>query len=401
MWRIGIRLALVIGVLLVVVAAWVCLQPGATRYAELCRRAVEGRQWRELASQSQSWSEAEPANAQAWLYRAEAAQHQQDFAAVSRFLANVPPESEFGIRAWETRIELQFGPLNQPLAAVESCQRLLKSDPNSKVAHQRLIYFFAMTLQRRKLIEQVREAVARRCEPREAYTYLFFADSLRLSNAGSQNALWVESDPGSELFAVAQAIAIGEALEGQTPRDDPEVLAKIRESIERRDRTFQELLQKYPHNLELLAFFLRQAVEQGDANRVADLLAEAPAEAEFDNRLWRYRGWLLQHHDHLMEAEAAYQQALKLHPLDWGTRHLLAGLMRRKGELAEAGRLERLVMLANPLRVQLQKQETVRWIPTQILKDLADYAAGCQDQLIAESLHAQMQRFDRPKDPRK
>lgn len=401
MWRIGIRLALVAGVLLAVVVAWLCWEPRSTRYAELCRRAIEGRQWRELAGQSQSWTEAEPANAQAWLYRAEAAQHQQDLASVCRFLANVPPESEFGIHAWETRIELQFGPLNQPLAAAESCQRLLKSDPNSKVAHQRLIYFYAMTLQRRKLIEQVRDAVARSCEPREAYTYLFFADSLRLSNAGSQNLLWLESDPGSELFAVAQAIAIGEALEGQTPRDDPDVLAKIKESVDRRDRTLLELLQKYPHNLELLAFFLRQAVEQGDANRVADLLAEAPAEAEFDNRFWRYRGWLLQHHDDLVEAEAAYTQALKLHPLDWGTRHLLAGLMRRKGDLAEAGRHEQLVMLANPLRVQLQKQETVRWIPTQILKDLSAYAAGCQDRLIAESLNAQMQRFDRTKDPRK
>ncbi len=397
MRHIGVRFALVFGLLLVAVAVWVCREPGAARYAESCRRAVEDRQWRELASQSQSWSKAEPTNAQAWLYRGEAARQQQDFVAASQFLAKVPSESEFGIPALETRIELQFGPLNQPRAAVESCQRLLHADPNSKLAHQRLIYFFAFTLQRRKLIDQVRDAVARRCEPREAYTYLFFADSLRLSNAGSQNARWLQSDPASELFSVAMAVHIAEALEGQTPRDDPEVLAKVKESIERRNRTLQELLQKYPHNLELLANFLRQAVEQGDANRVTDLLTKAPTEAESDNRFWRYRGWLLQSHDDLVEAEAAYQQALKLHPLDWGTRHLLAGLMRRKGNLAEAGRLERLVMQANPLRVLLQQQETVRWIPTPILKDLAAYAAECQDHLIAESLHAQLQRFDRTK----
>lgn len=399
MRSIGIRIGLMIGAFLTAVAVWVLWQPGTANYAERCRHATLHGQWTELANQSKAWSEANPTDGQAWLYRAEAAQQQQDFAAANQFLSHVPPDSQFGRRALEARIELQFGPLNQPLAAVEACQALLLSDPNSKLAHQRLIFYFAFTLQRQKLIEQVRDAIARSCEPREAYTYLFFADSLLLSNAGSQNARWLQSDPFSELFSVAQAVQIAETLQGQIPRDDPEVLAKVKESIERRDRTLEELLQKYPSNLELLAYFLRQAVEQGDVNRVTDLLTRAPDSAELDNRFWRYRGWLMQSHDDLAEAEAAYQQALKRHPMDWGTRHLLAGLMRRKGDLAEAGRLEQLVILANRLRRLLQQQDTVRSVSPQTLKDLADYAAECGDQLVADSLHAQLKRFDKTKGP--
>lgn len=393
MQRIRFRIVVVIGVLLAVAA--VVWQFRGANYAELCHQAVEQRQWKQLSRLSQAWSDAEPDDAESWMYRAEAARQQGDLVSTNDFLGKVPPTSPFGVRALEARIELQFGPLNQPLAAVESCQALLQCDPASKVAHQRLIFFFAFTLQRQKLIEEIREAVTLRCEPREAYGYLFMADSLVLSNAGSQNARWLESDPTSELFAIAQAVHIAETLEGQIPRDDPEILSTMKEAIERRDRTLQDLLQKYPHNLELLAFFLRQAVERGDVARVNELLFQSPAEAEFDNRFWRYRGWLLQSDNDFSEAESAYRQALKRHPLDWTTRHLLAGLMRRKGDLAEAGRLEQLVLRANQLRRQFQQQETMRKIPPPVLKELAEYAAQCQDPLVAESLRSQMNRFGR------
>ena len=391
MRRIGVRFAIVVCLGLAAAGAW--WQFGDAHYAEQCRQALKDRQWKELSRLSQSWSEADPKNAESWLLRAEAANQQRNFVAADGFLAKVPPTSEFGVRALVTRIELQFGPLNQPLAAVESCLSLLKCDPTSKVAHQRLIFFYAFTLQRRKLIEEARVAIARECEPREAYGYLFLADSLPLSNADSQNAHWLEPDLTNELFAVAQAVHIAETLEGQIPRDDPVLLENVKKGIERRDRTLQELLQKYPHNLELLAFHLRQSVERGDVNRVQELLLQSPAEAEFDNRFWRHRGWLLQNENELIEAEAAYRQALKLHPLDWSTRHLLAGLMRRKGELVEAERLDQIVLHANQLRRHFVEQPTMRAIPPRLLKELAEYAAECDDSLIAETLRAQMSRF--------
>ena len=261
------------------------------------------------------------------------------------------------------------------------------------MAHQRLIFFYAFTLQRRKLIEEARVAIAGECEPREAYGYLFLADSLLLSNADAQNARWLEPDPTNELFAAAQAVHIAESLEGQIPRDDPVFLAKIKEGLEQRDEALRRLLEKYPHNLELLAFLLRQSVERGDVARVQELLLQSPAEAEFDNRFWRYRGWLLECDNELTESEAAYHQALKLHPLDWSTRHLLAGLMRRKGKLVQAERLDQIVLHANQLRRQFVEQPTMRAIPPRLLKELADYAAECDDSLIAETLHAQLSRF--------
>lgn len=391
MRRIGFRFAIGVSIGLVVAVVW--WFSGDVRYAEQCHQALNNRQWKELSRLSQLWSEATPKNAEPWILRAEAARQQGDFVSADEFLAKAPPTGEFGIRALEARLELQFGPLNQPLAAVDSCLNLLKYDPNSKVAHQRLIFFYAFTLQRQKLIDEARIAIARGCEPREAYGYLFLADSLLLSNADAQNARWLQSDPTNELFVVAQAVHIAESLEGQIPRDDPDLIATVKEGLERRDRTFRELLQKYPHNLELLAFHLRQAVERGDAARVHELLLQSPPEAEFDNRFWRYRGWLLQNDDDLPEAESAYRQALKLHPLDWNTRHLLAGLLRRKGEFAETERLDQLVLRANQLRLAFFQQPTMRTIPPRLLKELADYAVECDDSLVAESLRAQMSRF--------
>lgn len=402
MRRIGLRFAVFVCIgLAVSVVWWLFSDAHDAHYAEQCRQALKDRQWKELARLSQSWSEADPQNASAWLHRAEAAQQQRDFVSADRFLAKVPPTGELGVRALESRIELQFGPLNQPLAAAESCLSLLQCDPASQVAHQRLIFFYAFTLQRRKLIEEVRVAVARECEPREAYGYLFLADSLLLSNADSQNARWLESDPTNELFEVAQAIHIAETLEGQIPRDNPEFLATIKEGIERRDRTLLELLQKYPHNLELLAYHLRQSVDQGNVARVHELLLQSPPEAEFDHRFWRFRGWLLQSDDDLSEAEIAYRQALKLHPLDWSSRHLLAALMRRKGNLVEAERHDQLVLQANQLRRQIVQQPTMRALPPRLLSDLADYAEECEDFQIAESLRTQLQRFGGANGPRR
>lgn len=399
MRQVGIRIALVSGLLLAVAGVWLWYATTGYRYSAACRDAFRRSAWKELAASSQAWSEAEPGNSDAWWYRAEAAQREEDVAAACQFLEHVSPDAANGRRALELRIDFLLGPLNRPQAAADACQTLLQHVPDSRLAHQRLIFYYAFTLQRRKLTDQIRDAVTHTCEPKEAYAYLFLADSLRLSNGGSQNARWLESDPDSELFAVAQAVHIAETLEGSIPRDDPEVLAKVKEAFERRDRTLNELLVKYPKNLELLAYFLRRALEQGDVNRVKELLTKAPQTAEEDNRFWRYRGWLLQSYDELQQAEVAYQKALKLHPMDWGTRHLLAGLMRRKGDLAESARLEKLVIRAGELRRDIQEQQSVRAITPQSLRALANYAADCGDTLIADSLRAQLKHFGQSRGP--
>ncbi len=400
MRQVRMRIALVSGLLLSAVAVWFWLSASRTNYASACREALKRRNWQQLAELSQAWSESEPTNVTAWLHRAEAAQNQDDFANACRFLERIPPDTETGQRALESRIELQFRLLNRPQDAAESCRLLLQHDPNSSLAQQRLIFYYAFTLQRRQLIDQIHDAVARQNEPREAYTYLFFADSLRLSNAGNQIALWLQGDPESELLTVAQALHIAESLEGSIPRDDPDYLATIKEAMIRRDRTLNALLTKYPHNLELLAYFMRRAVEEGDVDRVKELLLQAPAEAEYDNRCWRYRGWVFQSFDKLDEAEAAYRQALKLHSLDWGTRPYLAGLLRRQGKLAEAGRMEELVKQSGRLRRAMLEQQSVASTAPDVLRDLVEYAAACQDHLIADSLKSQMERYNASRGPR-
>jgi tetratricopeptide (TPR) repeat protein len=383
-------------VLILVAAAFLVFgRRHQTDYASACRQAFEGARWQELAELSQAWSTAEPARAEAWMYRAEAAQRNGNLAAAVEALKRVPltdPEAE---RAYGGLIELQFGPLNRPQDAAESCLALLEHHPESKLAHQRLIFYYAFTLQRQKLIQQVRRAVELRCEPKEAYTYLFLVDSLRLGNAAPQNGRWLESDPHSELFSVAQALHIAETLEGQVPRDDPKYVAEVQQARARRDRTLSELRVRFPENLELIAWFARRAVQDGDTQRLRELLTGAPDAAEHDHRFWRFRGWLLDQHNELDDAEAAYRQALTLHPLDGGTRPLLAALLRRKGKTSEAETMDRLAQQALRLNRLLGSQPTARAVPVSVLTDLADYAAKCGDELIADTLTAQLRKFGR------
>lgn len=374
---------------------------GQTDYASACRQALEGERWEELAELAQAWSETEPTRAEAWMYRAEAAQRFGSWRLATDYLKRVPLTDADGERAAEALIEIQFGRLNRPQDAADSCLALLEQHPEAKLAHQRLIFYYAFTLQRQKLIQQIRRAVELRSEPKEAYAYLFLVDTLRLGNAGPQNGRWLESDPHSELFAVAQALHIAETLEGQIPRDDPKYVAEVQQAMARRDKTLRELRVRYPANLELIAWFARRAVQEGDAQRLQELLTGAPESSEHDHRFWRFRGWLLDQHDLLDEAEAAYRQALVLHPLDSGTRPLLAALLRRKGKVSDAEAMDQLAQHAHRLNRVLMEQPTPRAVPVSILADLADYAAKCGDTLIAGTLKSQLQKFghrggDRP-----
>ena len=351
--------------------------------------AAEGR-WPEVGQLSRQMTELIPEDGDAWLLRARAAQQQGDATGAEAFLLKIPAGHPQKMMALRGLAELQIGPLNHWRAAASTFHQMLQLNPQLKYAQQRLIFFYAMTFQRQELTRQARRAMELQCEPIESYVYVFFSDSLHFTNGAALNHHWLADDPNSELFTVAEAIHMASALQGAAPRDDLEVVRRIRRMADEKERVLAELFRKYPLNRELLAWQIDRAIELGDVGRVVDLLGKLPPEADDDNRFQRFAGWAHAQLGDEGRAQQSYNNALRLHPLDWSTRHLLADLRRQQQQFNEVDRLEKLAVLANELRRALDVLPDARSVPKSLLEKLADYAAQCGDELYARSLRRQL-----------
>lgn len=364
--------------------------PTVEELGRLCKEASRRQQWDTLQEHAERWTRIEPHNGKAWMYAARALQQQREFDQAAICLARVPDDSPESQSARFAQVELAFGSCNRPEEGASICESILERDPRSRMAHQRLIFYLAMTLQRHRLQTRIRAAIDSESEPPEAYVYLFFADSLHFSNATSWNGQWMQGNVESELFEVAQAVCIAQTLDTSISMDDREESLAARRALEKKGPVMDELLERYPHNIELLAYHLRESVKSGDVNRALSLLSQAPVESESDGRFWRYKGWVNFQRGELTEAEDAYHRALKLHPLDWATRHFLAELYQRQQNFQEAGRLRELVSRANELRRTLHVAPSAREVPKEVLRKLANYAADCGDSQMADALQRRL-----------
>ena len=354
-------------------------------YAAECRAARDGRKWDELKRLADEWARRDPKAADPWLFLAEAAEGRGDGPATAVALASVPETDPRVKPALIELAKLEFGLLNRPFEGEAACIRLLRLEPRAAFAHQRLIQYYALSLQREKLVQAIRFAVDQRREPPEAYVYLLLLDSLRMSNGVKFNETWLTAHPDEEVFLVARAIQIAEPRDEQTgvPLDE---LDAARQASAGKLKLVESLLERYPANLELLAYVIEHSVTAGEIDRVTQLLSGAPEAAERDSRFWRFKGWVHETRDELPDAEAAYKQALELHPLDWSAWNRLAIVYRRRRNPAEVERLAELVEQARSLRIKIRKLPAAEQVTPEILADLKDYAEKCGVEWLAEAL---------------
>jgi tetratricopeptide (TPR) repeat protein len=291
-----------------------------------------------------------------------------------------------------------FGTLNKPLEAERVYLRVLEIQPHVPTAYQRLIFYYAVTMQRTKMQKQIERCISTECDSPETYVYrlLVGSDWNAFSNAHELLGQWLKSDPDNEFFQVAYALHVVKAhsLEDKMMADK-NALATATDESSIRAREFGErisdLISRFPSNIELLVFMLNQATANGDIDQVAKLLSRAPPEAISDNRFWRYKGWFHAAQSELVKAEDAFREALKLNPYDWGSRHQLAEVMRRTKRLKEAEFSEQLSVQGKELREEIVKLPDVRSAPPRMLKKILDYAAACGDSLVAEHLYRRLQ----------
>ncbi len=352
-------------------------------YLNQCRAAQEAERWLDLRKISEQWFAWDPSSVDAMLFAADAGIHLQDFDSAVARLSTIPDSDPRVLPSLLALSMMQFGLLSRPLDGVRTCERILRIDHRATAAHHQLIEFYAVTLQRRKLEQQIRFAIDCQREPPRAYVYLFLIDTMRMAGASESNSRWLEQDPDSELFDVARVLHLPEPENGvrASSEDDKYSLA-------------DGLFRKFPDNLELLAYKVDVSLRSGDVQGVVQLLSSLPPEADDDNRFWRAKGWLHLNRNELLKASEALNEAIRLFPMDWYARNLLADLLRKKNNLVEAEKLHELVQSARRLRIQTNAIALDAEIPNDILTELARLAEQCGDLQVASALSRRLEMLN-------
>ena len=252
-------------------------------YRRQCDIANAKGEWDKLAPVAAKWSRLEPQEADPWLFRAVAAEGLNDWPAAVQYLDRVPRSDPRAVAALVRKAVAEFEQLNRPWDGVRTCDEVLQIEPRVLIAHKQTIFFFAMTLQRAEMVRRIRQAIRVRRDSPETYIYLVSASWLYSAALYRHNTHWLEGDPESEVFRVGQAMQVYTSQ----AKSDLERAAEF-EHIP----PAEQLLEQYPHNLELLAWFLYRAITDGDREQVQRLLESVPQEAlESDARTCRARAW--------------------------------------------------------------------------------------------------------------
>lgn len=389
--------ASVIAVGLLVHRGW--KQRQCERLRQACRAARVLGNWAELERLATAWSDLDSRAGDPVLFAAEAAVGRKAVDRAAEYLDHIPDDDPRAVEALLQRVDMLFGDCARPFAAAETCERILSLVPSCGPAHRRLIFFYAVTLQRTRLAEQSRRAIAAGGDIPETYLYLVGSDWLTLSNTTRVTTRWLEHHPDEELFLVAAArgdVATrgldgsiddgGEGGEGDMESDTEN--GSVRSTSH--DQRLRALLERFPTNPELLAYFLQGASTEGDIDEVTHLLARVPATSGDDNRFWRFKGWAHAARDEAEEAQTAYGRALELNPFDFASRHQLAEVLRTRGLPDAAAPEAALAAEGRSLRRAILEQQDIGSVPPAVLARVQRFMRASGADRVADRLSARM-----------
>jgi tetratricopeptide (TPR) repeat protein len=335
-----------------------------------CFVATSTEDWPHLEDAARSWLRWAPEDGAAWLFAAEAARGRGDFERTAACLGEIPDSAPECVQALALRGDLLMSELHRPFDAERNWQRMLKIDRSAALPQQRLIYLYAITQQRAALLLQIQDAIAAHTEPREAYTYYCLADRLLFSNGLVMTSTWLEANPDNEVLEVARAIYSARGNSSRTLS-----MFRIGSAAPGDQSLIDEMLEKHPQNLEVLAHHLTRAISDGDMHRVEALLRQIPPDADSDSRFWRFRGWYHAARNQLTEAEAACRQALRLYPLDWRVRLELTSILRRMGRTEEVAEASELALAGKELERRLLEQPNADDVDRSVFIGMSSYCS--------------------------
>ena len=360
----------------------------AEDFESRCRSAAESESWDQVLSTALQWREWRPKTSKPWLFLAEGYHESNEPQKAAVCLGSIPLSSSKAVPALVKKSQIEFDVLNLPLASEKTCLQVLELDPRLAEIHRRLIFLYALSLQKVNLVQQIRDAISRNAEPPEAYAYLMLSGDLFFQNAFELNSRWLESSPESEVFRIAALVSRHEHLCR---------LAKQSEaSIDARHEAFNSLqqeLQNAPHSLTLLRHLLTVYTREAKVDEVGRILETAPLSAAADSVIWRTRGWYHSMVNDMPQAEKAYRKSLELMSLDWRTWNGLSEALRALGKLEEGEKCQRLALIGKKISDELLRLPTTRDISDEQLHGIMVFARECGEDDVAKQLyHRLLQR---------
>ena len=350
-------------------------------YRKDCKTATAAGDWKTLEAVANRWLELEPDNNDALLFGAEACIQLDQLERAVDLLGRVDDSYHGALQALAGRGDILFSDLNLPLEAEKNWKRMLSINERAGVAHQRLIYFYAMTLQRRKMVRQIKMAMKYGCEPPEAYSYLLMQNVLNFSDGFTLLTRWRSKYPDNEILEVAHAV-----YSAKKTADNGMATFGIQTVIPGDKTPLENALRKYPSNPELLALKIDLAIFEGDQAAVADLLARASTEAEQDSRFWRYRGWLLKERNKFEASAKSFEHAIEITPFEWQSRWLLADVYRHLNQPEKADKQSKIASVGKELQEKLFERPTARDVDAELIDMIYRYLLMIDAQDVLEAL---------------
>lgn len=349
-----------------------------TEFRELCEQLVEQEDWAQLKTAATTWKKSTEIVDEPITFLAEAEYQSGNPETAVQHLLSVPRGNRRSFSSLIAASEIQFEQLNRPLDGVSTLERMIEQRPWSTTSHQRLIFFYAITLQREKMLAAIDRAISMKAEPPDAYVYLLLAGKLSFSNGFAKNSQWLKTSPESELFQVARVIQLLDSVKTSDNEATVSTLPQYRS-------TFDALRKKYPQNIALLTYAVEEAAAEFDIEAVADLLSRVAEKAD-DSVLLKWRGWLHLQNGQDEEALAALLQSIEKFALDWRTWHDLAACYRKLGQLDEAARTQQIATVGKQLRKEVLQLKNAALISPETLEKLASYAASCGEDRVAVAI---------------
>lgn len=346
-----------------------------------CRKAIAVQDWDALEQQALQWQQKTPHDDDARMYLAEALTQKRQYQQALDVLENVSADYHGILEVMAVRAELLFGELRRPFEAAQIWEDVVQARPDAAVPRQRLIYFYAMTLQRHRMVDHIRTAIKLGIESPECYSYLVLSNDLNFSDGLVTVTQWLNSDPDNRVLQIAQAVY---AAKTSGANDLPKFGTS---SVIPGDQALLEkCLKQHPDSIEALSLTIEQAIFAGDQNRVANLMSQAAETAARDDRFWRYRGWLLQQRGQFAEAEKAFRRSLEIQPFAWRSRLLLADVLRKLQRLEDAEQESALAITGKTISGKILAGANARDLETELAYELLDYAGQTGETVASEGL---------------
>lgn len=381
--RISVLGLLLLGAMVLAVNWWNSRQTDAI--AVQCRAAIDREAWDEAEPLAQEWVRRSPKDGTAWLNLADVARQRGDLEATADCLGRIPTTDSHYLISQMLRGDLLLDGLNRPDQAVEVWKGMLAVSPTANVAHQRLLYVYSMTLQREIMVKQIREAIHQHVEPPEAYGYILSAPNLIFTNGYLKVGQWLKANPADETLRVAHTIFAA--------RTNPSRGMKMfgSQAVQSGDASgVAKCLQDFPDNLELRAFVIEKTIADADMNALGQALQKLPKSAERDSRFWRYIGTFRDSQRRPAEAADAFQQSIRLHPMDWKSHHELGAVERVLGHVELSAKHAELGSRGKQLEKQILELPNAAQVDEPLLKEIRNFARDCGDQDVVDGLTARL-----------